>query len=291
MSEESVTKPTTLAPQSPAKVRLTKADFERPVGDAGRLKLMGETMAPQIAAALPSFLKKQEERFLRCLMTECQKSPALLNANGVSLIGSLIQVAQLGLELGGPAGQAYLIPFKGNVSLIIGYRGYLTLAHRSDKLKRCSPRIIYAGDKWDLVYGSDQRIVHIPKQYESRDEEAEARQKIVGYYATVEMHNGGCDFDFLTPYQAEVHRNKFALSKGGGPWAKNFDEMALKTCIRRLCKRLPLSVESVSAAVLDEMAEEDVPQNLEAMVSFGQSQLPSLEDRFAEARQVKAIEG
>lgn len=247
-------------------------------------------MSSRIAAALPRSLARHENRFVACLMTECQKQPSLLNCTGLSLIGSLIQVAQLGLELGGPAGQAHLIPFKSSCQLVIGYKGYLTLAHRSDKLKRCSPRIIYHGDTWDIIYGSEQKLVHVPNFYEDKEEEAAARQKIIGYYTTIEMMNGGGDFEFLTPYQAEQWRAKNAMMKNGGPWVKNFDEMALKTTIRRLCKRLPLSVESVSAASLDECADEEIGQNNESLVQFDSTETPSLEDRFADARQAKSLE-
>jgi hypothetical protein len=37
----------------------------------------------------------------------------------------------LGLEVDGVTGQAYLIPFKGKAQLVVGYKGYNTLAARS----------------------------------------------------------------------------------------------------------------------------------------------------------------
>lgn len=103
------------------------------------------------------------------------------------------------------------------------------------------------------------------------------------------MVNGGTDFEFLTPFQAECWRAKHAMMKSGGPWTTNFDEMTLKTTIRRLCKRLPLSVESVAAASLDEAADEEIPQENEAMIVLDGEQ-PDLAERMLEARKVHPLQ-
>ena len=42
----------------------------------------------------------------------------------------------------------------------------------------------------------------------------------------------------------------------------DFDAMALKTVLRRLCKFLPLSIEAQTAVALDETHEHGLPQDL-----------------------------
>lgn len=237
-------------------VQIKREDYLKPTNASGLARL-AKPLIPQIQAALPRLMAKNADRMVRALMTECEKTPALLDCTPISLFGAVLQVAQLGLELGGATGQAYLIPFKKSAQLVIGYKGFVTLAHRSGQVQRITPRVVRAGDVFDIQFGTDQRIVHRPAM--------EQAGEAVGYYAVVELANGGIDFEYMTKAQAEFHRNRFALSKGG-PWANHFDEMAMKTCIRKLAKRLPLSVEWNTAAGLDETAESDQDQHLGSAV-------------------------
>jgi recombination protein RecT len=256
---------------------LAKFDFNKPAPDGiVGLQRMSEVIVPQLAKALPKFLADAAPRMLRCLFTECQRTPALLDCSPRSLFGGCIQVAQLGLELGGPMGQAYLIPFKGQASCIIGYKGYIALAHRSRLVRRITPRVVRAGDEFSIVYGSHQRIIHIP----NRDNAGEPTD----YYTSIVLTNGGDDFEAMTKREAEIHRDRYALSKKGA-WATHFDEQAMKTCIRRLAKRMPVSVEVSRAAGLDEQAEADVEQHLGVLVSVpGDDEQPDLRERLDKAK-------
>ncbi len=226
-------------------------DLYKPTSMAG-LQRIGQSMAGKIAAAAPRFMRGAEERVLRCLFTEVQKTPALLECSPASIFEAVLQVTQLGLEVGGATGQAYLLPFgqskKGAkaCTLVIGYKGYVQLALRSNLVRRITPCVVRQNDAFEMERGLAQRLRHVPAGDDS---------PAVGYYAVVEMTNGGADFEYMTVAQAQAHRARFALMKSGGPWANNFDEMALKTCIRKLAKRLPLSPEMTAAAALDDQAD------------------------------------
>lgn len=263
------------APASPGTVARTpkRDDYLRPTNAAG-LSSLAKPLIPQIQAALPRVMAKNAERMVRALLTECEKNPQLLDCTPLSLFGAVLQVAQLGLELGGPTGQAYLIPFKKTAQLVIGYKGFVTLAHRSGQVQRITPRTVREGDVFDIQFGTEQRIVHKPAM--------EQAGEAVGYYAVVELANGGVDFEYMTRVQVEQHRARFALSKSGGPWTAHFDEMAMKTCIRKLAKRLPLSVEWQTAAGLDEQTESDGGQNLGAQVILAGEPEPGSPDALRE---------
>jgi recombination protein RecT len=259
--------------EAPTKA-VAKLNYDRPADGLPALQRLGDPLKAQIAAALPRFLAGNVDRMLRCLFTECQRTPRLLDCTPKSLFGGLIQVAQLGLELGGPAGQAYLLPFKAEATLCIGYKGFVTLAHRAGA-KSFTPRVVRAGDTFGIEYGTRAELRHVPK-FPPSDE-------VIGYYAVIHTPNGGVDFEYLTREQAEAHKARYALAKTG-PWATNFDEMAMKTAIRKLAKRVPLSVEWVAAASLDEMADEGVPQQLAAAVVIeGEPEKPQLRDRLDRA--------
>lgn len=253
------------------------ADYKKPTNAAG-LERLAKPIMGQIMAAFPKTIAGNADRMVRCLLTECSKSPGLLECSPLSLFGGVVQVAQLGLELGGPLGQAYLIPFKGQASLVIGYKGFIALAHRSKRIKALAPRINREGDTFALEFGSSPRIVHKP--------EMSFTGKPVGYYAHVELDNGGTDFEYMTFAQMEEHKRRFALSQKG-PWSNHFDEMALKTVVRRLAKRLPSSSELAAAVGLDESAEVGQSQMLDMQISIGgnDDHADDLRQRLEEAKQ------
>ena len=79
----------------------------------------------QMAMALPKSLTA--DRLTRIIITECRKTPALLNCSQESFLGSVLQCAQLGLEPGSALGHCYLLPYGKTCQLIIGYRGMIDL--------------------------------------------------------------------------------------------------------------------------------------------------------------------
>jgi len=246
---------TTVAKAQP----IDPAEYKKPTNAPG-LHRLANGMMSQIKAAIPATIATNAERLVRCLLTECSRSPKLLDCTPQSLLGGVVTAAQLGLEIGGPMGQAYLLPFgkkQGGYTeaqLVIGYKGFVNLAYRSPAIKSFSCRIVRAGDTFDIQFGTQPRIVHRP--------EPTMTGEPIGYYAVVELSQGGHDFEYMTKAQCEQHRERYALMKNGGPWSTNFDEMALKTTIRKLAKRLPLSAELSAAAGYDEQAEHDIPQGL-----------------------------
>ena len=261
----------------------TVADYKKPTNAAG-LQRLAQGMMSQIKAAIPATVATHADRLVRCLLNECSRTPKLLECTPQSLLGGVVVAAQLGLEIGGPMGQAYLLPFgKKNggyteAQLVIGYKGFVALAYRSPSIKSFACRIVRAGDTFDIEYGTKPTIKHRP----ALDHAGEA----IAYYAVVELAQGGHDFEYMTKAQCEAHRERYALMKNGGPWTTNFDEMALKTTIRRLAKRLPLSAELSTAAGYDEQADAGIPQGLGmAVVVEAESPTDDLRARLEEAKQ------
>jgi phage RecT family recombinase len=72
-----------------------------------------------------------------------------------------MSAACLGLEVDGVTGQAYLIPFKGRAQLVVGYKGYNTLAARSGIT--ITGAVVREGDEFDYQLGSAAFVRHKPK--------------------------------------------------------------------------------------------------------------------------------
>lgn len=73
-------------------------------------------------------------------------------------------------------------------------------------------------------------------------------------YAVANLKGGGVQFEVMSRAEIEAVRSQ---SKAGtsGPWVSHWDEMAKKTCIRRLFKYLPVSIEIARAIDVDERTD------------------------------------
>ena len=210
------------------------------------------------------------ERLLSVCMTEIRKTPKLRECSQASLVGSIIQSAQLGLEPGSALGHCYLIPFWNNrlrsleCQFMLGYRGMLALARRSGSIVSIDARVVYAADHFDLLYGTTTEIVHKPKL-------SGEKGGVVGVYAVARLQGGGTQVDYMPVEEILKIRDssKGVQSGKDTPWKTHFEEMAKKTVVRRLFKFLPVSVEALTAVGLDEKAEAGQPQCNEALIQEG----------------------
>jgi recombination protein RecT len=206
----------------------------------------------QIMMALPKHM--DPDRLARIAMTTIQRTPKLLECDPKTLVGNIIQCAQLGLEPDGILGGAYLVPFnnpklgKVDCQLIIGYKGLIDLARRSGQVSNIYARIVWDKESFTYAAGLKPVLEHTPLAPAQRGKE------IVGCYAVAILKDGNCNFEFL--YREEIDSIR-AQSRAGssGPWTTHYEEMAKKTAIRRLAKVLPLSPEFAKAAAVDELQE------------------------------------
>ena len=224
--------------------------------------LTSESMMREFTKALPKHLTP--ERLVRVAITAMQTNPKLFGCTQRSLVGSILQSCQLGLEPDGMLGHAYLIPYGSNATLQIGYRGFIDLAHRSGKVSGISAEVVHEKDEFEIELGTNRHIKHVAN-YEERDKDP-GMKNATGVYAVVKFKDGHQDFEYLTKAQVEDIRHSSKMGDSG-PWVTYWVEMARKTAIRKLAKRLPLSPEMTRAAVLDEYHEQGFvtqPQALEA---------------------------
>lgn len=228
--------------------------------------LGAEKFQHELRTALPSFLPP--ERMIRVGLTTIMRSPDLMKCTPASLCRALIAAGQLGLEVDGALGHAYLVPFWNSqaraheAQFIPGYRGLIALARRSGDVQSISAHVVYDRDHFEFRYGIDEKLEHIPTLGAERGE-------FRCVYSIARFKDGGYAFDVLS--RAEVERirdnspgGKKAMKDGYGPWVDHFDEMARKTAVRRLAKYLPLSVEFQRAAAIDEDRPEAMADILDA---------------------------
>jgi recombination protein RecT len=190
------------------------------------------------------------DRMCRSLINAISTTPALAECTQASLFLSAVRGFSLGLEPNGPLAEGYLVPFRNKgvaeAQFMPSYRGLINLARRSGELATIYACDVCANDEFEAVNGTDRRLVHRPQWFAERGE-------TIGYYAVYTLKDGSSDFEIMSMADIEKIRNA-SRAKNSGPWVDWFDEMAKKTVIKRLAKRMPMSVELASAMALDNAA-------------------------------------
>lgn len=217
-----------------------------------------KAMGPAITEALPKSKGMDAERLSRMTLTTLKTNPKLLECSIESLLGAVLQSAQLGLEPN-LLGSCYFVPYKGTVSFQIGYKGLIDLVTRKGEVTNIVAHEVCAGDEFHYEYGRNETLKHIPAPNSKRGE-------IEYVYAYANMKNGGFAFHVMHISEIEKIRDGYSQSykydKSGSIWGKHFTEMALKTCIKRLIKYLPISVETQMAVSNDETVRKDITSDV-----------------------------
>lgn len=217
-------------------------------GDGQSLQQQLQSMEKQFQLAMPRGVEAVQ--LVRDVMTCVKQTPKLAQCDPMSVLGSAMTCAQLGLRPGvGALGHAWILPFYDNktrgqkAQLIIGYKGYVELGHRSEQIASLHSRIVHANDLFDIEYGAaEDKWVHKPCLDGPRGD-----AKL--FYAVGRLANGGYSLtDPMTVADMEAHRDRFAMAKTRegtiiGPWRDHFDSMGKKTMLLRLMALMPKSTE------------------------------------------------
>jgi recombination protein RecT len=171
----------------------------------------------------------------------------LWNANLASFFAAAADVASLGLAIDPTLQECFLIPRGGVVNFELGYRGILKMARRSQMLSSIKAVCVYARDEFEHLEGTDDRIVHRP----CRDADP---GEIVAAYA-VAWTRGADRPTFRVLYLRDIEKARKAGSGSSPAWKNWYDEMALKTALKRLCKWLPVEDRLKAAIIHDDALE------------------------------------
>lgn len=206
-----------------------------------------QPLAPRFADVLPANVPAN--RLIRTVVLSVERLPKLLECDRQSLFNAAMSAAVLGLEVDGVTGQAYLIPFKGKAQLVVGYKGYNTIAARSGIT--ISGAVVRDGDLFEYELGSNAFVKHVPT--------LNNKGRIVAAWATATSHGrppvvSVLGIDDLMAVKAKSP----GAQRSDSPWndpSIGFPAMCEKTAKRRLARSLPLNMMQV-AARMDEAVDE-----------------------------------
>lgn len=196
----------------------------------------------------------------------------------MTVIQSALKAATFDLPIEPSLGYAYIVPFnksqktadgqwvkRKEANFIIGYKGMVQLCLRTGAYSRVP-------DAVDVRQGELVRYDRLTGDAEFRwieDEDARELLPVIGYAGYFRLKNGAEKTIYMTVKQIEAHEKK--NRKGdfmGQGWKDDFDAMARKTVIRRLCGKYGLmsityqkgdaATEQLAQAVMDEELPADV---------------------------------
>lgn len=203
-------------------------------------------LKPRIEVSLPKNSRMDANRLLAMVSAEMRRCPKIVECTKESIQAAVSLAARLMLEPDSALGYFYLIPYKQNLQVIIGYKGMLELAMRSPTLKSIYAQEVYEADEFSVLLGTEKTIHHRPAM--------SARGKIVAVYSVAEYTTGAKEIEFMTKEEVDAIRKR-SKSSGDGPWVTDYASMARKTVLRRMTKYIPRAIDAHVAIAADEACE------------------------------------
>lgn len=193
--------------------------------------------------------------YIASVMITVKDSEALLKCSPASIYTSALRAASLRLSVDPATGQAYLVPFGGHATLIVGYKGLYDMAVRTGKYRYINVGPIYEGMKVE-----ENPITGFHSIVGQR-----AGDKIIGWIGAFEMNpeRGQVTGFAKTFYMSveEIHSHAREYSKGydnpKGTWKKETRKMERKTVLRLLLRKWGY-LDPADAQVLNESEDETI---------------------------------
>lgn len=199
--------------------------------------------AVEFRKALPPHISS--EKFIRVALSAIQNADEneLMKADRSSIRKAVLRCAADGLLMNGQ--EAALVIYKGQAQYLPMVRGILKLARNSGEISKVVAQVVYERDEFDIQFVTDgPPIVHSPARGD--------RGNMIGVYALAKLKDGTwTDPEWMTVEQVNKIRAR-SYAKNSGPWVTDYEQMALKTVIKRAAKRWPSSTDLDDALHVDD---------------------------------------
>lgn len=236
---------TAVATKQPSQKALAVKNFQAVMNNSYYQSLLQNTM------------KENKGAFTTSLMELFTSDPQLMQCDPNALMGEAVKAAGLRLPINKQLGQAYIVVFNNKdkatgqlvptPTLIIGTKGYINLALRTNKYININKGTVYEGEfiGFDKVTGlldiSGEKISDVPVGYFAYFKQKSGFEKIM--YMTIDdvckfakTYAPTVKFSKITWQELkELAIKQSVEGKGGGlGWYAGFQDMAEKTVLRQL---------------------------------------------------------
>jgi recombination protein RecT len=207
-------------------------------GKAVKLSDELSELRPELEKVLPAHVTV--DKFMRVVMTAIVQNPDLRRPElRRSLLTAAIKSAQDGLLPDGR--EAAFVVYRNKQGPTVQYMpmvaGILKKVRNSGELASLTVNVVYEQDPFRYwIDDAGEHITHEPNVL------TETRGRLIAVYAIAKTRNDDKYVEVMSRGQIEQVRS-ISRAKDSGPWVSWYDEMARKTVIRRLAKRLPMSTD------------------------------------------------
>lgn len=199
-------------------------------------------MEGEFTKVLPDHIPS--DRFVRNAITAVNANPELNNGtvNQNTIYTSLMKAAQDGLVVDGR--EAAIVTFKSkaggkSAQYIPMVAGLMKKMRNTGEISSITHGIVHRNEydqgRFKYVKGDEESLHHDPILFEEKGD-------MIGVYAVVTLKDGTKIREFMDMDQLKKVR---AQSKGGNssysPWNTWFEEMCIKSVLRRVSKMCPMS--------------------------------------------------
>ncbi len=222
------------------------------------LKQQEQNLIPQFERVLDGSTKRATAFVAQMLLSlkRLPKVQQLINTDSnakASYMSQMIMIATAGLSPDSTQNQTATIRFKDRISVIVMYQGYIMIARQNGI--GINAQMVYEKDSFENDVANGQ-ISH--EIFTDGD-----RGNVKCFYAVAKDLKTGriLNIKLMTLAEAKAHGNRYALSRGeSSPWRTNFNDMALKTVVRKACTSSGLSYNSSmqTLAELDEFQQGEI---------------------------------
>ena len=223
--------------------------------------------AESVQLQFKNALGNHKDAFVASLIELYTGDKQLQQCSTALVVAEALRAATMRLPINKALGFAYIVTFKNKgvptPTFIPGYKGYIQLAMRTGQYRNINADVVYQGE----VRKTNKLTGEISFDGEK------VSDRIVGYFCYFELLNGFSKTLYMTVEEMAKYAKKYspgvkfdakctieylsALANeepktGMVGWLGNFNDMAIKTCVRRLLSKYGyLSVEMQDAISKD----------------------------------------
>jgi recombination protein RecT len=209
-----------------------KADLAR-LKDAGELDMLPANV---------SF-----EAFRNAAVVAITDNPSILSCNRESVFKAIRRLAAAGLVPDGR--EAAIVPFQGNAQAMPMVYGLIKVARNSGEIASIWAEVVTGDETFTISMIDGER------KFEHTYDPLKRTGDVMGAYAVAKLKDGTIEIEAMGRDDIEKRRMASANQKGPQPtgiWQKWYSEMAKKTVIRALVKRLPMSSEDQRRVMIED---------------------------------------
>ena len=187
----------------------------------------------ELSAPLLEAIGVPTEVYQRTVLNAFVLQPELAECTTTSIDAAIMRAINARLMPDGR--EAAIIPFKRVATFIPMIDGQVKLAHQATPGLSLRTRVVYREDHFEYSEGLYPKLDHVPSS-----DGARTADDVIAVYAIARTRMDSAPvYEVMLRGDIDRHRGFSPSGQRGGPWASHYQEMAQKTVLRKLLRRLP----------------------------------------------------